>query len=177
MEEQSKDDKAGQEAPDDKTTHSDAPAEQPSEIEKLKEKCEEYLNGWKRAKADYINFKKESEKKQSEFVRFASLALILDLLPVLNNFKLAIKHIPEGKQKDKEIEGFILIKKQLEDLLKNAGVESIQTENRKFDPNFHEAVSHEKKDGVKEGAIIEEVAPGYKMHEQVIQVAKVKVAK
>lgn len=145
------------------------------QLEICEKKRDEYLNGWKRAKADYINYKKDSEKKQQEIVQFANATLILEILPIYDNLKLAWKHIPEDHKKDKWLEGIEQIKKQFAELLKKLGLEEIKTKGEKFDPEFHEAVGKEKKEGKEPGIIIEEVKSGYKMYDKVLEPAKVKV--
>ncbi len=146
-------------------------------IEALQEKCDEYLNGWKRAKADYLNFKKETEKKQSETVQYANAALLAQLFPIIDNFKLAMKHVPQDQKSADWIVGLEHIQKQFADFLEQLGITSIATVDQKFDPTLHEAVAHEEKDGVGQDIIFEEVQPGYLLHGKVLQVARVKVAK
>lgn len=147
------------------------------ELQKAKEKMEEYLNGWKRAKADYSNQKKEFEKKEKEIVQFANATLILEIMPIYDNFKLAWKHIPEDhKKNDDWLKGIEAIKKQFAELLKKLGMEEIQTEGKQFDPELHEAVAKEKVAGQESGTILEEVKSGYKLYDRVLEPAKVKVA-
>lgn len=141
------------------------------QIKDLGQKSEEYLNGWKRAKADFINYKKEQEQAFSEFVKFVNQSLILQILPVLDNFNLAIKHLPEDLKNNEWVKGVSHIKTQLEDIMKNQGLEEIKTVNEKFDPLMHEIVAG---DGEKD-IITEEIQKGYKLHGKVIRVAKVKV--
>lgn len=148
-----------------------------TELDLAKKKMDEYLNGWKRAKADYINFKREMEKREIELIQFANASLILEILPIYDNFKLAWKHIPEEHKKNDEwLKGIEHIKNQFQALLKNIGIEEIKTVGEKFDPNFHEAVAKEKAEGKEVGIILEEIKSGYKMHDKVIEHAKVKVA-
>ena len=143
------------------------------ELAKTKKQAEEYLNGWKRAKADYINFKKDTEKQQKSIVEFAHAALILELLPILDHLKEAFKHVPKDQEDSNWIYGFKHIKKEFQDLLKSFDVEEIKTKGEKFNPEFHEAVGKEKKEGFDEDVIIREVKPGYKMQDKVIVPAKV----
>lgn len=147
------------------------------ELELLKKKNEEYLNGWKRAKADYINFKRETEKRQAEIIQFASAAIILEVLQIYNHFKMALKHLPKDHQDQEWAKGLVQIKKQYIDFFRQVGIEEIKTVGEKFNPEFHEAVSYEPKEGFKTDIIFEEVKPGYKLHDKVIEPAKVKVAK
>lgn len=147
------------------------------EIELLKKKNEEYLNGWKRAKADYINYKKEQEKSAGELIRYANAAMVMELLPIFNNMKLAAKHIPEDEKKHEWVKGLLQINKQFKTFLENLGITEIKTLGEKFDPELHEAISHDEKDEISKDMIFEEVNPGYKMHDKVLIAAKVKVAK
>lgn len=147
------------------------------ELKKLKEKCEEYLNGWKRAKADYSNLKKENEKKSIELVRFANAALVLEVLPIYDNMKLAAKHIPENEKEKDWVKGVVQIKKQFREFLKDLNIEEIKTVGEKFDPELHEAVAHEEKDDFEKDVVFEEVSAGYQMYDKTLMAAKVKVAK
>ena len=145
------------------------------EIEKLKLQCDEYLNGWKRAKADYLNLKKETEAKQKVFAEFIGAALIMEILPVYDNFKKALA-VLTPEQDSNWLQGVKQIKKQLEDFLKAHGIEEIKTLGEKFDPQKHEAVGREKKEGVESDIIISESSSGYLMNGKVLVAAKVVVA-
>ncbi len=161
----------------DTTTDKNNKDDKITELEMVKEKMEEYLNGWKRAKADYSNLKKEFEKKETEIVQFANATLILEIMPIYDNFKLAWKHIPEEHKKgDDWLKGIEAIKRQFKDLLKKLGMEEIPTEGEKFDPELHEAVAKEKVEGKESGIIIEEIKSGYKLYDKVLEPAKVKVS-
>lgn len=152
-------------------------------IVKLEKKAEDNLDGWKRAKADYINFKKESETKQTELIQFVTTNIVGSLLPVLSSFKQAVKHIPKEQEKENWVVGIIQTKKQIDSFLKDLGLEEIKTVGEKFNPEFHEAVDKKKvsetdkgENKVEEGTIIEEVSSGYKMGDKVVIPAKVIVS-
>jgi len=147
------------------------------ELELAKQKAQEYLNGWKRAKADYLNFKKDVEKRQMEIIQFANAALIVELLPIIDHFKLALKHVPQDQSEVDWVKGFFHIKKQFDDFLKQLGIEEIKTVGEKFNPEFHEAVVHEEKEGFAPDTVFEEIKTGYTLQGKVINPAKVKVAK
>lgn len=148
-----------------------------SELEIAKQKMEEYLDGWKRAKADYINQKREFEKREKELIQFANAGLILELLPIYDNFKLAWKHIPEEHRKNDEwLKGIEHIKNQFQGMLKNLGIEEIKTVGEQFNPEMHEAVSKEKVAGKAAGTILDEIKGGYQLYGKVLEHAKVKVA-
>jgi len=171
------------------TEETQQPNNQQTELEQLKAQCDEYLNGWKRAKADYINFKKETEDKQQMLFEFANATLLMEILPIYDNLKKAIMTIEAPAAADGStkltmtasaekawLEGIKQIKKQFEDLLKDYGIEEIKTIGEKFNPEFHEAISKEKKEGVESGVIISEASPGYLMKGKVLVPAKVIVA-
>lgn len=139
-------------------------------------KSEEYLHGWKRAQADYQNLQKESAQKQLEYVKYANAELIQELLPIMDNFKAAFRQIPEAEKDSAWVVGFSYIRKQFEDMLKQNGVESIETEGKPFNPLEHEAVESVKDETVESGIIIAERKAGYKLNGKVIQAAKVVVA-
>ncbi|MBI5077580.1 nucleotide exchange factor GrpE [Candidatus Falkowbacteria bacterium] len=162
-----------------------APVSAENELEELKKKCDEYLNGWKRAQADYQNLVKETAKQRLEFVKYANENLILELLPILDNFEAAFSQIPETEQTSATVVGFSHIKKQLEDFLKENGVERIKTIGEKFDPMSHEAVLKDveaaaeteiKIDESAEQIIVKEIRPGYRLNKKVVQAAKVVVS-
>ncbi|MDP3057141.1 MAG: nucleotide exchange factor GrpE [bacterium] len=146
------------------------------QLEEEKKKSAEYHDHWKRAMADFQNYKKRQSELFGELVGAANQELILALLPIFDTFTLAVKHIPEDL-KDKEwTKGVTQLKEQLASLLKSKGLEEIKSIGEKFDPEFHEAVEivESKK---QEGEILEEVQKGYKLNGMVIRTAKVKVAK
>ena len=136
-----------------------------SELEKYKKQAEEYLNGWKRAKADYLNLKKEMETQNKEIREWLSKIFLLPMLEIMDNFDRA-------GTLDAGIEN---IKKQFEDFLKANGVEAMKVIGEKFDPLMHEAV--ESVDGGESGRIIEEARRGYLVNGEVLRPAKVKVYK
>lgn len=131
----------------------------------------EYLAGWQRAKADYINLQREHEQKIADYFKFANEGLILELLPILDSFEAAIKNSPEDKK-----EGILQLYNQLLSILKNNGLEQIKTLNEKFNPELHEVVETIKSDKG-EGIVIEEVQKGYKLHGKIIRASKVKIGK
>lgn len=150
------------------------------QLEDEKKKSEEYLNNWKRAMADFANYKKRQSELFAELVNSAGQEMIMEILPIYDTFSLAVKHIPEDL-KDKEwTKGIVQLKIQLEDLLKDKELEEIKSIGEKFNPEFHEAVEivSPPSGGEKpESEILEEVQKGYTLNGMVIRTAKVKVAK
>lgn len=146
-------------------------------LEECQKKQEEYLAGWQRARADFLNYKKEEIERITELLKYANAELILKVLPILDNFELVEKKIPVEKKDDKFLQGFLQIKTLFQDFLKNQEIKEIKTMDKKFDPNFQEAIEVIEKQGVKSGTILMEIQKGYLLQGKVIRPAKVKVAK
>ena len=143
------------------------------ELEKLQKQTEEYLSGWKRAKADFINYQKDENRRFQDFAKFSNEALIKEMLVVGDSLSLA--HASLDK-KDPAQKGIAIIKSQLEGILKNQNVEPIEPLGEAFNPAYHEAILEEQSDKPA-GTIIEVIETGYKLHGKVIRAAKVKIAK
>lgn len=143
------------------------------ELEKIIKEKDEYFSGWQREKADFLNYKKQEFERLKETLNIAKESLFKELIPVLDNFNLAQKAIPEEEKEKNSIKGLLLIKKQLEDSLKSLGLEEIETIGKQFDPKMHEAV--EEVEGAEPGVIVEEVQKGYSFQDKIIRVAKVKI--
>jgi len=157
--------------------------EENKELGELKKKCEEYLNGWKRERADFLNYKKEEIERTGQLIKYANEEIILNILPILDNFCLAEKHISDSE----ESAGFLQIKKQLEDLLVKQGIKEMKTLYEKFDPNYMEVVeevlardaSHSDTgwEAEEPGVVVEVVQNGYTLHDKIIRPARVKISK
>lgn len=136
----------------------------------------EYLDGWKRERAAFDNYRKE-EIERFGYAHSRTLRNFLaKLLPILDNFELAAAHTPEEAKKSDWFLGYTYIKKQFEDFLAEEGVKTIETEGEEFDPRFHEAIESEG-DENSEGTLVvaEELRRGYKMGDFVIRPARVRV--
>ena len=142
-----------------------------TECEKEKK---EYLDGWKRAKADFINYKKEEEERLAHFARMSRGVIIQELINVLDSFDVGVSM---NKSDTMEKKGVELIRNQLENILRKYGLEKIKVSaGDKFDPARHEAVSEVESDQP-EGTVIEEVEKGYMINGEVLRPAKVKLSK
>lgn len=146
-----------------------------SELEFYKKQSEENLAGWQRSKADFVNYKRNQERHLDEFRKYACEEIIKKILPVVDSFNLACRHVPESIKNSEWTKGVICIKGQLDDFLKEIGVEEVISVGEKFNPDFYEAVGEEESE--EEGTITSEIQKGYKMNGRVIRTAKVKVAK
>ena len=144
------------------------------ELNKCQKERDEYLDGWKRAKADLINHKKDEAKRFEAVVKFSNEALIKEIINVLDSFDLALDSLErEGKTE----KGMYLIRAQLEDILKQNGLERvIVSVGQSFDPALQEAIAAIESDKPS-GIIIEEVEKGYLLNGKLIRPARVKVSK
>ncbi len=148
-----------------------------AELAKAQGQAEEYLDQWRRTAAEFANYRKRQERDQAEFIRQANAALIIKLLPVLDDFALAFEHIPEEEANHGWVEGFTLIYRKLQAILEQEGVSPIETVGQPFDPTLHEAVTHEDSDEVASGHVIAEVRKGYRLGDRVLRPAMVRVAR
>jgi len=135
-------------------------------LAEVKAKAEANLAGWQRAQADFINYKKRSEQEKLDLSKFANSVLILNLLPVLDDFERAFSSIPPKMGKLSWLDGIKLIERKLWAILQAQGVSPIKALGEPFDPQFHEAVRQDKG---KEGIVIEEVQKGYMLEDRVIR--------
>lgn len=143
-------------------------------LEKCQKERDEYLDGWKRAKADLINYKKDEAKRFEAIMKFSNEALIRDLIIVLDSFDLALAVLEKEGKAEK---GIYLIKTQIEDILKQNGLERvIISVGQQFDSALQEAVASVESDKPS-GIIIEEVEGGYMLHGKLVRPARVKVSK
>ncbi|MEK7543104.1 MAG: nucleotide exchange factor GrpE [Patescibacteria group bacterium] len=146
----------------------------PDDFKKCEAERSEYLDGWKRAKADLINYKKEEIQRFQEFAKFSNAGLIEELISVMDSFDLSLKSVDKDNAGYK---GLVIIKSQFEDILRRAGLEQIANVlGEKFNPSYHEAVSEIESDK-SEGVIVEEVRNGYLLYGRVIRPARVIISK
>ena len=153
-----------------------APALQ-AEVEQLRAKSEEYLDGWQRSRAEFANYKRRIEREQEEARGRAAAAVLAKVLPAVDDLERALRDRPDGEEARAWTEGIELIHRKLTGLLESEGVEVIPAEGAMFDPALHEAVTHEASEGYEQGQIIEVIQQGYRLGERVLRPARVRVAK
>jgi molecular chaperone GrpE len=143
------------------------------ELKNCQKEKEEYLSGWQRERADFINYKKNEEKRLEEKALFLKKNILLEILSILDNIERAEGNLPEEIKNHPWVEGILKIKDQIKDLLKKEDVEEIKI-GEDFNPEFCEAV--EMVDG-EEGKIMEVLQKGYLLKSRVLRPARVKVGK
>ncbi len=136
-------------------------------IKELEEKAAQYLESWQRDKAEFINIRKRDEQAQSQFLKFANEKLILDIVPILDTFDLALAHA-DGEVK-KGIEGIV---SQLVSVLEKNGVKKFSPLGEVFDPSRAEAIATV---AGEDGRVMEVIQSGYELNSKVIRPAMVKV--
>lgn len=130
-------------------------------------KAKEHLDGWQRAQADFINLRRRDEESKAEFVKFANLSLVEELLPVLDSFNAGLAH---------GLENLRAPYLQLLSVLKSAGLEELNPEGAQFDPHEHEAIATADTDKEEEDhKVLEVLQKGYKLYGKLVRPAKVKV--
>jgi molecular chaperone GrpE len=127
-----------------------------------------------RERADAINVRRRSEEDRSKLAGFYKAMVIRELLPAIDNLGRALKHTPKDLQNSDYAKGLQGVAKQFDKIFNDLGIERIQTDHQAFDPRYHEAVSMEEGQGSHE-VISEELQAGYKLGDEVLRHAMVKV--
>ena len=145
-------------------------------IKELESKIAELTSGWQRTQADFLNFKKQAADERLKLISSAGADIVEQLLPVLDHFQLAAKHLPKELETDNWTQGIKQIEKQFENILFENGLARIDSVGQEFNPQIHEAVEEIESDKPA-GTVVEEILSGYRYAGEVLRPAKVKVAK
>ena len=147
------------------------------EIQALKQERDGLYDRLLRKQAEFENYKKRMDREKSDFAQFASGELMKELLTALDSFELALRNAAsEGKGSENLLRGFELIHKQLQDTLTRFGLKAVEARGKKFDPNFHQAVSTQATDEVEENTVIDEMRKGYTLNGRLLRPAMVSVS-
>lgn len=146
-----------------------------SEVDQLKNQCNDLNDKFVRLQAEFLNFKKRTEKEKTNLYKFANEKLFVDLLPLMDNMERALASTENGS--DGIVEGLKMIKKSLDDIFDKNGVEAIASVGEAFDPELHHAVMSDESDDHDSEHVIEEFQKGYKLNDKVIRHSMVKVSK
>jgi molecular chaperone GrpE len=152
------------------------------ELKHLKEQAAKAAEHWERllrTTADFDNFKKRAARERAESAKYANESLLQKLIPVLDNFEMALNASSQAPEANVEslTAGIQMIYQQLKGSLAEAGLEEIDASGQIFDPNFHEAVSQRDTEGVPEGQVVQQLRKGYKLRDRLLRPAAVVVAK
>jgi molecular chaperone GrpE len=152
------------------------------QLEELKERAVKADENWDRllrTTADFDNFKKRAAREKQEAVKFANEALLEKLIPVLDNFDMAV-----SAQQTSQVDsvqslqtGINMIYQQLKRALVEVGLEEVEAAGKPFDPNLHEAVSQKETTDAPDGHVVQQLRKGYRFRERLLRPAGVIVAK
>lgn len=143
------------------------------QLEQSEARASEYKDGWQRAQADFQNYKKRIERDNDAMYASMKADILKRVLPVLDDLERALQNRPG---EDAWVSGVELIAHKLRAVLEAEGLKRIDAEGQPFDPNFHEAISHEPSETVESGHVITVAQNGYMLGERVIRPALVRVA-
>jgi molecular chaperone GrpE len=137
----------------------------------------EYLEGWQRARADFVNYKKRVERELQDSYQNAGVDLLTRMFPILSDFERAMSNRPAELQDHTWLEGITLIQKKFQKLLEDNGVVEINPTGQPFDPNLHEAVGTDEDTAVQSGYVTAILQKGYRVGDKVLRPALVRVAR
>ena len=149
-------------------------ARAPEELAQLRKERDGLLDRLARLQAEFDNFRKRAAKEQGEFRDYALAETATSLLPVIDNFDLALRANSSGEELRKGVE---LIRKQLGDLLERVGLKRVAAKGEVFDPRVHEAIEMVETDEAEDNHVLEELQPGYRLKDRLLRPAMVRVAK
>ena len=158
------------------------PPPAPAPLEELKTRAAKADEHWERllrTTADFDNFKKRAAREKTEAAQYANFSLIQKLLPVLDNFEMALTaaQTAQGDKLASFQSGVAMIQQQLKAALTETGLEEIDAAGQPFDPNLHEAISEQESTEVAEGTVLQQLRKGYKLKDRLVRPATVMVAK
>jgi molecular chaperone GrpE len=154
----------------------DAPAIA-ADLDAARAQAESYLDDLRRLQADFDNYRKRTLREQTARAASASQALVSRLLPVLDNFELAVSHAEQSRDFDGMLKGVEMVFGELREVLQGEGLVKIEAEGKPFDPERHEAVVAVEQEGAEPGTVVDVVRNGYELRGRVLRPAMVKVAK
>jgi molecular chaperone GrpE len=146
------------------------------ELNEMRVKADEYLDGWQRARADFANYKKRVERDQAQVYQMAVGSIVKRYLDVLDDLERALNNRPASGEGASWAEGIELVYRKLLAILEAEGIKRMDADGQFFDPNLHEAISQENSSEHESGQIIEVIKQGYLLGERVIRPALVRVA-
>jgi len=146
------------------------------ELEKCEKLKEEYLAGWQRCRADFLNYKKEEIEREERVKEYAREKLILKVLDIYDYLEMAVENMPKEMNDSQWAQGISQIYSQFSNWLKEEKVEKMNKMD-KFNPEFQEAVAEVDLKDKKKGEIAEVLKKGYLINGRLLRPAKVKVVK
>ncbi|GAB4287246.1 MAG: nucleotide exchange factor GrpE [Marinilabiliales bacterium] len=144
-------------------------------IEEIQSQLQELNDKYIRLSAEFDNYRKRTLKEKMELTKSAGESILINILPVMDDFERALENIDKAKDLNAMKDGIKLIYNKFKDFLKQQGVEEIAAKDQKFDTDLHEAVTKFPVEEDKKGTVIDVVQKGYKLNDKIIRFAKVVV--
>jgi molecular chaperone GrpE len=129
-----------------------------------------------RERADLENFKRRAQRDRADTLRFGAEPLVRDLLPIVDNLERALDHAEVSAEGDQLVQGVRLVLKAALDVLARHGVSRIDATGQPFDPAFHEAIAQVADDQVEPNHVVQQLQPGYRLHDRLLRPAQVTVS-
>src|SRR5438094_6742803 len=129
-----------------------------------------------RSQADFKNYKKRCAREKEDAVKYANSSLLERLVAIVDNFKLGLEAARGESEQSPIYSGMTLVLKQLNDFLAENGLQAIEAEGKKFDPNLHEAIAHEPSEQFPEGTVIRQTRRGYRFKDRLLRPSSVVVS-
>ncbi|PYJ73344.1 MAG: nucleotide exchange factor GrpE [Verrucomicrobia bacterium] len=129
-----------------------------------------------RSQADFENYKKRCAREKEDAIKYANASLLERLVAIVDNFKLGLEAARGESEQSPIYSGMTLVLKQLNDFLAENGLQAIEAEGKKFDPNLHEAIAHEPSEQFPEGTVIRQTRRGYRFKDRLLRPSSVVVS-
>ena len=129
-----------------------------------------------RSQADFENYKKRCAREKEDAIKYANTSLLERLVAIIDNFKLGLEAARGESEQSPIYAGMTLVLKQLNDFLTENGLQAIEAEGQKFDPNLHEAIAHEPSEQFPEGTVIRQTRRGYRFKDRLLRPSSVVVS-
>lgn len=143
----------------------------------LEKELEELNEKYLRLQAEYSNYRRRTQEEKATIYSLGNERLILELLPVLDNFERAIVNMKENGISQNYLDGVEMIRKSLIQVLEKEGLVCIEACGKDFDPDHHHAVLMEECEEAESGKVLEELQKGYRLKDKTIRPTMVKVSK
>jgi molecular chaperone GrpE len=146
------------------------------ELQKAREEVASLKDRYLRTVAEMENFRRRLAREKQDIIRSAATGIIESLLPVVDNLRLGLQSAENHPEAREVTKGFSMVHDQLQGVLREQGLESIEPQNEDFDPNLHDALTQQPSDEVEEGKVLQTVRVGYRLNERLLRAASVIVS-
>ena len=146
------------------------------QLEEANREREQFKNAMQRAQADLVNYRRRVEEEREDLLKYSNSRLLVMLLPVLDEFNMALGQAPNDDAPESWVEGIRLIHRKLHSLIESEGVTRIEAESKSFDPLEHEALAQQESPEHEDGQVMMVVRDGYKLRGRLLRPAQVIVA-